>query len=320
MANKKIEKLDALIFIDTNIFLDFYRIRNSNVSLKYLEQIVKYKDLIISTNQIEMEFKKNRQEVILETMSEVKKINNINVNNIPPILSDDKAVDMIKKSKKIIESQQNKLKQRIERILKTPSVNDPVFKSLQKIFKHNSIINLNRENKIRYTIRRLAMKRFILGYPPRKKTDNSIGDAINWEWIIHCAEKTGKNIILVTRDTDYGKIYGEESYLDDWLYKEFKERTSQKRKLILTDKLGFAFKLVEIPVTQEMIDEEKNVINTTSDIYVYPDFPKRLKELQEISYSPVMREAMNRFQENMNGSLLQRTLFELIKQLNISNK
>lgn len=33
---KETDRMDALIFIDTNIFLDFYRIRNSDVSIKYL--------------------------------------------------------------------------------------------------------------------------------------------------------------------------------------------------------------------------------------------------------------------------------------------
>ena len=98
MAKKKEEKLDALIFIDTNIFLDFYRIRKSNVSLKYLEEIEKHIDLIITSSQVEMEFKKNRQSVILESIGEVNKINNVNI-SVPAILSDAKAVEMIEKSK-----------------------------------------------------------------------------------------------------------------------------------------------------------------------------------------------------------------------------
>ena len=71
---KKIKKLDALIFIDTNILLDFYRIRKSDISLKYLNEIETYKDNLILTNQVEMEFRKNRQKVILETITEVNKI------------------------------------------------------------------------------------------------------------------------------------------------------------------------------------------------------------------------------------------------------
>lgn len=257
---KKIEKLDALIFIDTNIFLDFYRIRRTDVSMKYLEEIVKHKDIIITSSQVEMEYKKNRQSAILESITEVTKKGNINL-SVPAILSDSQALKMMKKAKQDIDDQQRKLKLQIERILKNPNQNDQVFKCLQKVFSNKSIINLNRENKLRFAIRNLAKKRFLLGYPPRKKDDNSIGDAVNWEWIIKCAELTGKHIIIVTRDTDFGAISESESYLNDWLRQEFKQRISQKRKLILTDKLSKAFQLVEIPVTKEMIEEEKIVIN-----------------------------------------------------------
>ena len=286
MAKKKQEKLDALIFIDTNIFLDFYRIRNSNVSMKYLEQIEKHIELIITSSQVEMEFKKNRQSVILESISELKKIGNVTI-SVPAILSDAKAVEMIQKSKKDISKRQKQLKEKIENILKNPKYNDPVFKSLQKLFQHKSEINLNRENEIRFEIRELAQKRFTLGYPPRKKADNSIGDAVNWEWIIHCAKTTGKNIIIVTRD----------SHLNDWLKQEFKQRISQKRKIVLTEKLTTAFKLVEIPVTEEMIEEEENVIKLSKNNYNFHQLQTAIQHWQNNFNNNGLSESMRRISE-----------------------
>lgn len=280
MAKKKIEKLDALIFIDTNILLDFYRIRRTDVSLKYLELIDKHKNQLIVTSQVEMEYKKNRQSAILESITEVKKINNVNL-SVPAILSDSKAVDMIKKQKKEIDIQQKKLKEKIEKILTNPNRNDEVFKKLQKVFKHKCDFNLNRENKQRFTIRRLALKRFMLGYPPRKNSDNSIGDAVNWEWIIKCAETSKKHIIIVTRDTDFGAIHENESYLNDWLKQEFKQRISQQRKLVLTDKLSRAFQYLEIPVTKEMIEEEEKVIKLSSELYSKKLIEQLLKKFRE---------------------------------------
>lgn len=255
---KKTPKLDALIFIDTNIYLDFYRIRKSDVSIKYLNEIETHKDIIITTSQVEMEYKKHRQNAIFEALGAVKKISDPNT-DLPAVVSDVKAVEMIKKSRKVIDEQQKKLKRRIESILTNPNRHDPVFKVLQSLFSNHSEINLNRQNKERYTIRKLALKRFILGYPPRKNSDNSIGDAVNWEWIIRCAEFTKKHIIIVSRDYDFGLAYENELFVNDWLSQEFKQRISQQRKLILTNKLTQAFKLVEIPVTQEMIDEEDEI-------------------------------------------------------------
>jgi predicted nucleic acid-binding protein len=300
MAKKKIEKLDALIFIDTNIFLDFYRIRKSDVSMKYLEEIEKHIDLIITTSQVEMEFKKNRQSVILESIGEVKKINNINI-TVPAILSDAKAVEMIEKSKKNIAKKQKELKERIEKILKSPNYNDPVYKSLQKLFSNNSEINLNRENKIRFSIRNFAKKRFLLGYPPRKKTDNSIGDAVNWEWIVKCAENTGKNIIIVTRDSDFGCTYENDSHLNDCLKQEFKQRISQKRKIILTDKLHIAFQLVEIPVTEEMIKEEEEVISNSLRNFNALNLQEAIKRVQENLKMSELQETIRKMQQNIGG-------------------
>jgi hypothetical protein len=259
--SKRAEKIDALIFIDTNILLDFYRIRKSDISIKYLEEMERHKSILILTNQVEMEFRKNRQKVILETITEVNKISSGNL-NVPAILFEAKPVEMIKNAQKQISIQQKKIKERIDKLLTNPGTQDKVFQTLQKIFKTKSDFNLDRENKKRFAIRRLALKRFYLGYPPRKKEDNSIGDAINWEWIIDCASRTDKHIILVTRDNDFGINYGENSFLNDWLQIEFKERISRRRKIILTDKLSRAFKLVQIPVTPEMIEEEETIITT----------------------------------------------------------
>ncbi|MDA0784312.1 MAG: PIN domain-containing protein [Bacteroidetes bacterium] len=136
MVKKKVEKLDAYIFIDTNILLDFYRIRRTDISMKYLEEIEKHKDLIVSTSQVEMEYKKNRQSAILESIGEVKKINNVNL-SVPAIISDAKAIEMIKKSKKDIDDQQKKLKERIEKILKSPNIHDPFLKCFKKFFPIN---------------------------------------------------------------------------------------------------------------------------------------------------------------------------------------
>ena len=281
MTAKTNTKMDALVFIDTNIFLDFYRIRKTNVSMKYLEEIEKHKELIIINSQVEMEFKKNRQSVILESLAEVRKFDVPNL-SVPMILNDTKTVDLISKSKNEIKLNKKKLTDRIEKILKNTN-QDPVYKSLEKLFRHKSEINLSRENKLRFSIRNLAKKRFVLGYPPRKKSDNSIGDAINWEWIIYCAQKTGKQIILVTRDTDFGAIDPTESYLNDWLNQEFKERVGRRRKIILTDKLSQAFKLLKIPVSTEMIEEEQKVSQIImKNKFQYPNYLENLQRIFEI--------------------------------------
>jgi hypothetical protein len=257
LANRE---MDALLFIDTNIFLDFYRDRKSDVSTKFLEQIELCKDRLILGSQLEMEYKNNRQVVILETLG---KFGTPDWGKLSPpaLIADLQASKMIKKHQKEIGTQQKKVVEKIQNILKNPGANDDVYKVLQRVFKHSSGFNLNRDSKRRFAIRRLARKRFFLGYPPRKKNDTSCGDAINWEWIVQCSIDSGKDIVIVTRDSDFGVTYKDESYLNDWLQQEFKQRVSQQRKIKLTSKLSEALKIVHANVTAEMEADEARILS-----------------------------------------------------------
>ena len=49
-------------------------------------------------------------------------------------------------------------------------------------------------------------------YRHRKKNDTSIGDAINWEWIVHCAENSNAAIHIVSRDSDYGVVFDDVAF------------------------------------------------------------------------------------------------------------
>ena len=97
--------------------------------------------------------------------------------------------------------------------------------------------------KVRRLIRRQAWRRFMLGYPPRKSGDTSIGDAVNWEWIVQCAKESGNDVVIVSRDSDYGVSMDRVQYLNDWLSEEFKDRVSRKRSIRLTGRLAEALKL-----------------------------------------------------------------------------
>ncbi len=255
--NKK--DMDALLFIDTNILLDFYRIRNSDISMKYLEQIEACKDRLIMGSQVEMEYKKNRQVVIVESLNQFTKPDWGKLST-PALLADSQPSQMIAKQKKEIERQHKIINEKIVKILSNPSQNDPVYKSLQRVFKHNSSYNLNREAKNRFRIRNLAKKRFALGYPPRKRNDTSIGDGVNWEWIVQCAIDSGKDIVIVSRDGDFGATYRNQTFLNDWLAQEFKQRVSQKRKILLTNKLSEGLKIVHAAVSKEMEEAESELL------------------------------------------------------------
>jgi hypothetical protein len=100
-----------LVFIDTNIYLNFYRAREKSFETSMLRYIDQNHELIITTDQILMEFKKNRQNVILDSLEKIK-IPNWNDTVIPTFLSDAKAVQLIRNHQKEIKQRLNVLSKR----------------------------------------------------------------------------------------------------------------------------------------------------------------------------------------------------------------
>jgi hypothetical protein len=221
--------IKQLLFVDTNIWLDFYRAR-TDAGLKLLEHVEAVSDKLISTYQVEMEFKKNRQDAILESLRGLKSPDGV---QRPALFSDAQAVRTLNKNISGAKTQVTKLKTRMKKALENPALHDPVYKACQRLFHADSTLILSRDDSIRHVIRKRALKRFLHGCPPRKKNDTSIGDAINWEWMVECSLKNNAELVVVTRDSDYGASYEDFSYVNDHLKQEFAERVSRKRKILL---------------------------------------------------------------------------------------
>ena len=80
--------MSALLFIDTNLFLDFYRRRGSGTSLSMLKHFDGNLGRIITTLEVEMEYKKNRQSVILLSLNLIKKPDDNPNIEVPDFLSE----------------------------------------------------------------------------------------------------------------------------------------------------------------------------------------------------------------------------------------
>ncbi len=245
---------DRLLFIDTNIYLDFYRTR-SDTAMSMLNHIEALQPILIMNYQVEMEFKKNRQKVIVDAFKSLKTPDKL---HRPGVLSDDRSYHALTQDIEDASKRIKLLRERLERIILNPGRNDPVYKVMQRLFNKSGPYNLRRGMKVRHQIKRRAWRRFVLGYPPRKKEDTSIGDALNWEWIIELATQNTVDIAIVSRDSDYGIIFEDKSIINDWLKLEFKDRTSKRRNIILYKKLSDALSEFEVTITeQERSDEDE---------------------------------------------------------------
>lgn len=266
-----------LIFVDTNIFLDFYRF-TSDKNLELLDLLNDNLDKIIRTYQVEMEYKKNRRNVIFEFSKKLSKLQPIQQ---PTFLATSKEAGFIETRMKQINDRLDKMKARMEAVLENPTTKDQVYKKVQRLLTTDSPLNLNRNKPetLRRRIQHLARKRFSLGYPPRKKEDISIGDALNWEWIIHTAKQEAVNIAIVTRDSDYGFIHNGKPHISDWLRKEFMDRVSSQGKIALCNHLSQALKLAGVDVTKEAAKEEEKEVVTKKETMSITPGPLTLSEL-----------------------------------------
>jgi len=265
-----------LLFIDTNIFLDFYRATGRDGKLSILGLIDNNHSRIITGDQVEMEYKKNRQTVIKkEAMDTLPTAPTNLVSHVPKFLAQAKPTEMIAKSQKDIKKQLNRIKTRLEKALLDPATNDPVYQCLQRLFQADGDCHLTlsaSKRDVYNGIVRLARRRFIRGYPPRKSADTSCGDAVNWEWIIHCAKVSKSDVIIVSRDTDYGTTLRDKAVLNDWLRCEFQNRVAKTRKVLLINRLTDAFKKADIPVMAEQISEEESMISSKAHDYRWQVF------------------------------------------------
>lgn len=274
-------KLVKLLFIDANIWLDFYRARN-DAGLALLKHVEAVADRVIVTYQLEQEFKKNRQAAILEGMQELKAPTHI---PRPGIFSDAAASKALSKSLKDAEKRVKSLKARLKKVLENPSQHDPVYQVCQRVFHRADKLVLTRDNPSRRVIRRRAFRRFLHGCPPRKKTDTSIGDALNWEWMVECANAGNAELVIVSRDSDYGASFDDKAYINDHLRHEFSERVSKKRKLLLYTRLSEALKHFQVDVSPQEVAAETELVRTTSRHAASPEGPKVIDLMEALRRS-----------------------------------
>lgn len=244
-------------FIDTNIFLDFYRDSNE-ATLTLLERLKPVRHRVISTYQVEMEFLKNRQRVLVESLGKLK-------DQVPPtvpaIFADSATNESMRSLSRAGAQKAGLIRKRIMKLFDGPKQNDTVYQTLTDVFQSQSRHVLTRDMPIRAKVKRLALRRFLLGYPPRKASDTSYGDAFNWEWIVHCGQTFQGQILIVSRDGDYGVHVQSKHYLNDQLSREYRDRVGPRKSIAYTTRLSDALKALQVRVPKEEVDAEEAAIS-----------------------------------------------------------
>ena len=220
---------DALLFIDTQIYLDLYRIPSGK---RLLAPLSEQSERIFVTQQVVDEVTRNKIEaayiLLSKQFSEIK----FQTFKVPDHLfgtTQDESRTILEKMKTIHEDVA-KLNQSVsalaEGIMKKVSQsNDEVSMALAPIFARAE----------RHTAEELqrARTRKELGNPPGKQA-NLLGDQINWEQILSRFTSKSK-LWIISRDGDYGTAYRGRGFLNQFLYDELGKVSSGAEAFLFMD-------------------------------------------------------------------------------------
>ncbi len=274
------------IFIDTNIFLNFYRYSSDDLEeLKKISHLIREGEIILYvTQQIVDEFMRNRDSAVTESY---KKFDEIKVDQSFPYICKtyDEEYKNLRDSIKLFSEAKNTLADKLVRDIENNSLKaDDVVKN---IFTTGEVIEVTTD------LLDKAVNRYKLGNPPGK--NDSYGDAINWEILLEKVPNS-KSIYFVTDDKDF-KSQFDQSKFNSFLLDEWKRR--KESEVIFYNQLSTFFKdnYPEIKLREEeaknklidLLSQSGNFSEThavISGLSKYAEFtPNQIRQLVEISVS-----------------------------------
>ncbi len=180
------------IFIDTNILLDLYHL--SGPDLDELRKVIKLAKVnklnVLLPSQVEDEFWRNRERVISEALDLFAKTKaSATLPNL--IRTNPKSSELRHAVERV-----NELVKELRRVADSEILNhklkaDEVVDSLFAQCKPQTIDKVIIEK---------AKARKDIGNPPGKA--NSLGDAVNWEWLLETVQKGG-DLVIISSDGDF---------------------------------------------------------------------------------------------------------------------
>lgn len=247
------------VFIDTNIFLDFYSLSERDIEeLHKLIKLISDEEiqLILSQNVLD-EFYKNRIKKIYATISSMDKANQL---PIPTLLKQyETECSEFRAAQSDLKGKYTILKNKLIEDVKTEQL------SADKIIKE--IFNVAIIVPIEWEIFHKAQQRYLRRLPPRKNDNNdSMGDALNWETLKYKI-KENEDLHIISGDGDFwDSIEGQNDIAKYFLAKEWKDEKNGNLYIYSNIKAFFDKKFTSYNF---IVDEEKtqyiqNLVNSGS--------------------------------------------------------
>lgn len=179
------------LFIDTNIYLDFYRAASDRLSL--FEELKKLRSSLIISEQGYKEFQRNRTVQLTKLSAEIERTTSTSIYTtavVKDMAEHKEAIHLQSQIRKIGQE----LKKKIGVMLEPKPGDDPVLDAYEDLIKTSPPIP-TKENLIAK-----AEVRKILGNPPTSPDRHSVCDELLWEELI---DFCNEDLIIVSNDKTF---------------------------------------------------------------------------------------------------------------------
>lgn len=255
------------LFIDTNIYLNFYHFANDDLEeLKKLTVVIdKKKITLFTTEQAISEFKRNRDNKIadaLKRFSEQK-----SPNQFPQICKEYGEFKNLEKGLKTYELAKSKIMSSLKEDIEKRTLGADII--IGELFRRATVIPLKEPYY------QEALKRHNLGNPPGK--NDSMGDAVNWTCLLAEAPSQEK-MYLISDDKDYFSVLTDKKSCQ-FLVDEWAERKSSQIVFHRSLSDFFREKFPDIKLASEL--EKEIAINNFMNSNCFNDTDKAIRDLEK---------------------------------------
>ena len=223
------------IFIDTNILLGFWSLKDGRVPSDLIAPLLELKDHILITEQIAQEIQRNKLSVFLKNCAAFSmKL----PAQYPDHMENKKEVEALNNSFKKLNSEIKKNKKKwdlVKSIIANEIVlgEDSTSKMLEPLLSKMQCPNDNQMSRARDRRER--------GNPPGKRTD-PLGDQISWEQFLD-AITDKESIFIITRDSDFTESIDKNLVLNPLLHSDLQKRGA--KNIYVYDNLSTALKAIK---------------------------------------------------------------------------
>jgi hypothetical protein len=203
------------IFVDTNTFLSFFGLHSSTSSLDEFEDLLNDDSVdlqFIYPEQVRKEYIKNINSRIEEERRKFDK-KSFSLDSVPNIIDKESRKDIqekLQETEEMFNSQKEKFREEYEEMI------DRRQEQIDRIFEAGNMISYTREALER------AQLRFVKGLPPKKKSQDSHGDAICWELLIN--RNFTEPFTIISNDSDFTDKVEKNKVLSRYLREEWDEK------------------------------------------------------------------------------------------------